>query len=260
MTNIVFNDDYAKGYDALYRDKDYRAEVDLIEAALGLAGRGVKLLDVGCGTGGHAIELARRGHAVTGIDLSAQMLVSARNKAEAELGVTSRPQFQEGDARSFTVGSKGETFDAAVMMFAVIGYLEHNEDVVSALRRIRTHLQLGGLFLCDFWWGPAVLTQRPGERVRIVEDAGDKLLRATRTSLDTSHNTADVHFELFRFSPNKGTVQSSETHRMRYFFGPELELLLQAAGLRLERLSQFMKLGEAPTDDSWNAMLVARAI
>jgi hypothetical protein len=105
-----------------------------------------------------------------------------------------------------------------------------------------------------------VLAQRPGERVRVVDDAGDKLLRATRTDLDTLRNTADVHFDLFRFAADRGTVQSSETHRMRYFFGPELELLLGAAGLRLEQLCQFMKLGEEPTDDSWNAMLVARAI
>jgi SAM-dependent methyltransferase len=255
----VFNDDYAKGYDALYREKDYRAEVNLIEAALGLAGRGAELLDLGCGTGGHAIELARRGHTVTGVDLSPHMLLSARRKAEAELEAARRPQFQQGDARSFSVG-EGSTFDAVVMMFAVIGYLNGNEDVVSALRRVRAHLRPGGLFLCDFWWGPAVLTQRPGERVRVVEEPGGKLLRATRTDLDTLHNTADVHFELFRFANDKGAVQSSETHRMRYFFGPELELLLQAAGLQLERLSQFMKLGEAPTDDSWNAMLVARAV
>lgn len=260
MTASVFRDDYAKGYDALYQEKDYRAEVDLIESALGLAGRSKNLLDVGCGTGGHAIELARRGHTVTGVDLSAQMLASARRKAEVELPAASRPQFHEGDARSFTVGLSEATFDAAVMMFAVIGYLERNEDVVSALRRVRTHLKTGGLFLCDFWWGPAVLTQRPGERVRVVDDAGDKLLRATRTELDTLRNTADVHFDLFRFSADRGTVQARETHRMRYFFGPELELLLSEAGLRMERLCQFMRLDAAPTDDSWNAMLVARAI
>lgn len=260
MSEGVFNDDYAKGYDALYREKDYRAEVDLIETALGLVGSGVKLLDLGCGTGGHAIELARRGHIVTGVDLSSHMLLSARRKAEAELDAARRPQFLQGDARSFSVGTEDTKFDAVVMMFAVIGYLNRNEDVVAALRRVRAHLQPGGLFLCDFWWGPAVLKQRPGDRVRVVEEPCGKLLRATRTDLDTLYNTADVHFELFHFAYDKGAVQSSETHRMRYFFGPELELLLETAGLRLERLSQFMESSQAPTDDSWNAMLVARAV
>lgn len=257
----VFDSAYAQGYDALYRDKDYTAECNLIEQAFSQEQplRTMRLLDVGCGTGGHAVELARRGHDVTGIDLSPHMLTTARRKAESALGANRPPRFVEGDARDFSLPGE-QPFDAAVMMFAVLGYLNRNPDVLSALRTIRRHLVPGGLFLCDFWWGPAVLTQRPGERVRVVEEGKGKLLRATRTDIDTLHNVADVHFELFRFSDTEPAAQSNETHRMRYYFGPELELLLEVAGFKLQQLSQFMKLGVAPTDNSWNAMLVAQAI
>jgi SAM-dependent methyltransferase len=69
--------------------------VDFIEAEIA-ADKQVHILDIGCGTGRHAIELARRGYRVTGIDLSANQLARAREKAVAE-GV--EPVFEQRDAR-----------------------------------------------------------------------------------------------------------------------------------------------------------------
>lgn len=257
----VFDIDYARGYDALYKDKDYKAECDLVEEAIALYGKQptARVLDVGCGTGGHAIELSHRGHAVTGIDISPHMLEAARQKTKFLQSVAHTPLFLEGDARTFTARDHGK-FDVAVMMFAVLGYLGSNTNVLDALKNIRAHLAEGGIFVCDFWWGPAVLSQRPGERVRIVPTNYGKLLRGTRTDLDTLNNIAHVNFELFHLSDTEPASQTSETHRMRYFFKPELELFLQTAGFRLERLSQFMHLDQQPTDNSWNAMLVGTAI
>ena len=55
-----------------------------------------------------------------------------------------------------------QTFDAAVMMFAVLSYQLSNQDVLSTLATVRRHLQVGGLFIADLWYGPAVLNERPG--------------------------------------------------------------------------------------------------
>jgi len=73
----VFGREYASVYDALYRNKDYEGEVDLIERILAEHGASGprRLLDLGCGTGNHALPLARRGHTVLGVDRSASMLV-----------------------------------------------------------------------------------------------------------------------------------------------------------------------------------------
>ena len=82
----TFGTDYAQQYDVLYQDKDYDAETDLLErvfAAHGLAGNAI--LDLGCGTGQHALRLARRGYEVTGVDRSPEMLSIARVKAEQTL-------------------------------------------------------------------------------------------------------------------------------------------------------------------------------
>src|SRR5207244_5704745 len=114
-----------------------------------------------CGTGNHALPLAQRGYEVLGVDRSEGMLARFREKA-AQLPdgtATCVP----GDVRSVELG---RTFDAVVMLFAVLGYQLGNADVLAALRTARRHLRPGGLFVTDFWYGPAVLSERPAERIK----------------------------------------------------------------------------------------------
>lgn len=257
----VFENAYANGYDALYQDKDYVAECDLIEAILQRAGALTtpsRILDIGCGTGGHAIELARRGHVLAGIDRSADMLDIARHKAEQLPQLIQRPRFFCADALDFDASAS--PFDAALMMFAVIGYLISNDALLAALANIAKHLKPGGVFIFDCWWGPAVLTQRPSERVRMVETPTGKLLRVARTQLDTLTCVAEVRFDLLHLHATRAHTESTELHNMRYFFGPELELLFSGAGLRLERLGRFPEWETRPDDTSWNVVGIARKL
>ena len=78
----VFNRAYADQYDVLYQEKDYESECAMIEEAFRRYSRiPVKsILDLGCGTGNHAIPMACKGYQVTGVDRSQQMLDRARSK------------------------------------------------------------------------------------------------------------------------------------------------------------------------------------
>ncbi|MDG3548327.1 class I SAM-dependent methyltransferase [Methanobacterium formicicum] len=84
-------------------------EVDFLESEIN-HDKSCKILDVGCGTGRHAIELTKRGYQVTGVDLSEKMLKRAREKA-AESGVGI--DFIQADARNLPF--QGE-FDLVVML------------------------------------------------------------------------------------------------------------------------------------------------
>src|SRR5215813_7646967 len=109
LVTEVFGRDYAGVYDAIYRKKDYQGEVDLIERILrrhGLDGHR-RVLDLGCGTGGHAVPLARRGHAVLGVDRSSAMLEVAREKVAAELPECT-VTFCRGDIRQLDLGQRFE--------------------------------------------------------------------------------------------------------------------------------------------------------
>lgn len=248
---------YAGEYDALYETKSYTAECDLIQDALGRYGASAPetVLDVGCGTGGHALELARRGYRVHGVDLSPDMLAIAQTKAAAS-AVSPAPRWTCADARTFDLG---ETFDAAIMMFAVVGYLTSNADVLAGLKSVRRHLPAGALFMCDFWYGPSVLSDRPTDRVKVIETGKSQTIRATSTTLDIPQHTADVSFRLWTSEGGHLSNETRELHRMRYFFPQEFSFFLDQAGFEMVSLSAFPSL-DTPLDDSqWNAFVVAKA-
>jgi SAM-dependent methyltransferase len=251
---------YSLAYDALYRDKAYVSECDFLEAAMKRYGSGGqrKILDLGCGTGAHAIELARRAYMVRGVDLSPDMLSIARAKcaAAASQGEQLDAEFVEGNIAVARVGSD---FDVAIMMFAVLGYINDLADLAAVLSNVRGQLRHEGLLIADFWYGPAVLTQRPGDRVRIFNLDGRRLVRATHTDLDTFAQVARVKFTLFDWNSEHGLQVNEELHQMRYFFAPELTYLCASAGLSIRALCAFPSLGEAATESTWNAALIAQA-
>jgi SAM-dependent methyltransferase len=252
----VFDRGYSSAYDILYWDKDYDAECLLLGQIFDRYGQGEirSVLDLGCGTGSHALRLARMGYRVTGVDLSPHMLSLAEEKAGAQgLSLT----LFQGDIR--TVRVEG-TFDAAVMMFAVLGYQTGNDDVLAALRNARRHLREGGLFVADLWYGPAVLAQRPGKRRLEIPVPGGMILRESVGELEVQQHLCRVHFRLQEVLSGRSVSVTEEDHQMRFFFPRELELFLTQAGFSLLRLGAFPELDRDPEETTWNAICVARAV
>src|SRR3989339_1496348 len=102
-------ENYAKSYDSECYVQGTIGEVDFIEKELGFD-KSKHILDIGCGTGRHSIELAHRGYKVTGVDLSRSQLESARKKAkDRNLEI----EFIEKDARELTFEN---SFDMAIMI------------------------------------------------------------------------------------------------------------------------------------------------
>lgn len=253
----VFDENYAKSYDALYEDKDYAKECDLIEAAGERYGfTRCRVLDVGCGTGGHALRLAARGYRVTGVEPAPAMLARA-TASPFDLGANPKPTWINADAASFTTAERHEI---AVLMFAVLGYFGGNEDSLRSLRNIRRHVIEGGILVCDFWYGPAVLSVRPTDRIRVKRAGAHELIRAASTQLDSRNHTASVTFKLWQIDSGRVEFATEEVHRMRFFFPLEIDLLLQSAGFKLESLSAFPSLDAPLTDETWNAVAVAKAV
>lgn len=102
-------ENYGRKYDHESFAQGTIGECDFIECELNF-NKDLKIIDIGCGTGRHSIELSRRGYPVTGIDLSESMLAKAREKARQN-GL--QIAFMQHDARHLPFRDQ---FDAAIML------------------------------------------------------------------------------------------------------------------------------------------------
>jgi len=253
-----FGSVYADCYDAIYQEKHYQAECDLIERLFKMYGDGqIKtVLDLGCGTGNHVLPLSMRGFEVIGVDRSESMLAQARKKAAQSLPAV-RDAFYQVDIRSVDLGRR---FDAVLMMFAVLGYQLENADIMGVFRAARRHLNPGGLLLFDVWYGPAVLLQRPSERVKIIPTSTGKIQRVASSELDTSRNVCTVRYHVSTFAAEQLVNEAEEEHTVRYFFPLELTLFLESTGFTCVRLGAFPELDMDPDEQTWNVLCAARAV
>jgi 2-polyprenyl-3-methyl-5-hydroxy-6-metoxy-1,4-benzoquinol methylase len=125
-------EDYARKYDQECFTQGTQGECDFIEKEIHFD-KSLRILDVGCGTGRHSIELSKRGYQVTGIDLSESQLVRAREKAsEQNLSI----DFLRHDARNLPFRAE---FDAAIMLceggFSLMETDEMNFEILKNVTR-----------------------------------------------------------------------------------------------------------------------------
>lgn len=247
--------DYAYYYNAFYQDKDYKAEAMQIDRLLKKYGNNIeKVINYGCGTGKHDIELTKLGYRCAGIDLSALMIDIARQNVKKEGMLI---DFSVVDIRSY---KPCEKYDAVISLFHVMSYQNKNKDIINAFTAARKALDKGGLFLFDCWYGPGVLSDKPVVRVKKVEDEKNKLIRIARPVMYDKDNVVDVNYEVLVINKETGEAQTiNETHSMRYFFRPEVELLLEKAGFELVDSLDCQTLEET-SYDSWTSYFVARVV
>jgi SAM-dependent methyltransferase len=117
-------------------------EVDFAVSALKLKKRAA-VLDLCCGTGRHAIELARRGYKVTGLDFNAEYLETAARKAAAA-GL--KIELVKGDMRRIPFENR---FDGAVNLFASFGYFDNDAENFKVFSSLARSLKPGGRFLLE---------------------------------------------------------------------------------------------------------------
>jgi SAM-dependent methyltransferase len=254
----IFETGYADTYDIVYRDKDYAREVEAIGRLLERYKTGAikSALDLGCGTGRHAILLARSGLDVVGIDQSDAMLEHARKLAQ-ESNAANSPTFVRGDVRDFDAG---RTFDAALMMFNVLGYMTGNDDLLAALRSVRRHVRDGGLFVFDIWYGPAVAAHPPTDRIKEFKSPAGDMIRLATGKLYPQESRYDVSIRLITIDNNAVTSDTAESHPVRYFFPLEIDLALRQTRFRMAAIQQFPNVDEKPDMQTWPAVVVAIAV
>lgn len=248
---------YSNYYDILYQNKDYAAEAKHVDEILQKCLPGAQsILEFGCGTGAHAVHLIKKGYVIHGVDVSETMLARAeKNKKKLDPSLSRHLSFSIGDIRNVRLKS---TFDAVIALFHVISYLPKNEDIQAVLSTVKSQLKKGGIFFFDCWYGPAVLTEKPEMRMKHFENDRYKIIRKAEPKMLANANIVEVKYKLLAEEKTNGRIEKiEETHRMRYFFKPEIEMFLSLAGFQLVEFFEWMTCLE-PELNTWNVCFVGQ--
>ena len=249
----VFGLSYAKIYDLLYEEKPYQEESNYIHRLIQKHRPGAsRMLELGCGTGNHAEHLAKFNYDIVGIDASSHMIALAQEKAIEGPG---KINFDEDDICSFR--SK-EKFDIVISLFHVMSYLTQDQDLSNAMKTAAQNLLPSGLFIFDFWYGPAMTMDRPKASVRRVENEKFSVTRHTYpTFLQKDHQ---IEVKMVSSIENKSTKEMqkiAEKHLMRYLFLPEIKKYLEVAGFDLIESKSWLT--DRPlSEKNWYGLVVAQ--
>jgi SAM-dependent methyltransferase len=255
---VTMFEESARYYDRFYADKNYAAEVEYVDQLIQQHAPGARaLLDLGCGTGRHAIEFAERGYTILGIDRSGDMLARAQDqKAQLPSRVRSRLAYHHDDIRALRLDRR---FDCVVALFHVVSYQTSNEDLIATLTTAKTHIQMDGVFVFDCWYGPGVLTDPPGVRLKRLQQGPSRLLRIAEPVLHFNQNLVDVRYSFIVAGGPGECSEFHETHTMRYYFAPELSLALEMTGFKLVALAEWMT-GREPDNRTWSVLVIAQSV
>ncbi len=212
----VFDEDFLRTLPFMTAEQTTR-EADFIRDSLSLP-KGGEVLDVGCGYGRHALELAQQGFCLTGLDLSLPMLIHAADHAQRRgLSVN----FVHADMREMTYSGQ---FDAAYCMLSSFGYFDEETNLRVATAICRA-LKPGGRFLLDIINRDYIVGDLPSR----VWWEGDGCV--VLEEVDFNYHTSRV---LIRRSVVFGNGRQSEQEiSLRAYSLHEVGKLLRQAGLRV---------------------------
>jgi SAM-dependent methyltransferase len=240
----TFGKTYSKYYNLLYKDKNYLEEYTYIRELLEKHGNGnnKNILDIGCGTGKHLSFFKKDGYAVSGVDVSENMICEARKYLQQEENLLCCK------ASEFKFNKKFETI---ISLFHVMSYQTENDELEKVFQNVSEHLEDGGLFIFDFWYGPAVLSDPPVVKIKRLEDDEVKITRITEPVMRYNENIVDVNFEvLIEYKRTHLLERLYETHKMRYLFLPEIEIFAKNTGFHIIDFYEWMS-KESLSNDTW---------
>ncbi len=242
-------------YDALFTNKDYAAEVASLKRLHSQWGAGLAgpILEIGCGTGSHTMEIAKWGRPMTAIDIDSDMVAKTAQKLRdgAIDNVTLRHcPVEQLDQHDFSL---------ATAMFNVVTYLGDGAALSSFLGAIAKRLSSGGILIFDCWNGVAALRSPPGSKESSVM-VGEKSISCSLTSTtDLFAQKTRLTYEI-EVRDRTGELLESGKHAFMQTLWTPMQIMdaMQLAGLETCAATPLHDQSRHAGHDDWKIMFVGR--
>ena len=237
-------------YDLFYEDKDYAKEADYISKKLkenNVCGK--SLLELGCGTGRHALNLTKLGYEIVGIEQSQSMIDSSKEIKNFKC--------IQGDIRNIKLNKK---FDSIISLFHVISYQITNQSLDAVFKTAYDHLNRSGIFLFDVWYAPAVIHLMPNIRVKKISNGSNTITRIAEPEMILNKNQVNVKYTFYDMNNSSEKLRvTEETHQMRFFSVPEIEYVANRIGFQVLNVEEFLT-SKKPSLETWGVCFILKKI
>ncbi|MYD10919.1 MAG: class I SAM-dependent methyltransferase [Chloroflexi bacterium] len=214
------------------------------------------ILDIGCGTGRVLLHLARAGHTVHGIDSNRAMLNRLDAKLERLPQLRHLVSYVHGDILDFHWERK---FGLILLTYNALMHFHEQETQLALLNRLRTGLADGGRLVIDLPnAAPAFAAEDTDaltfERSFLDRETGHLVMLQSLTHLDRAAQILTVEWIYDEMDGSGAVRRLIAPHKLRYFFMPELRLLLDRAEFTVKAV--YGDPDEAPYDADSERMIV----
>jgi len=237
---------YAKYYDKIYLDKPYEEESKYISRIL--KKKNLRILEVGCGSGEHALKFNNLGYKITAIDSSKQMILIAKKKSQ-------KIKFLNRDGLYYR--SK-EKFDAIILLFHVINFFKTLKELKYFFITASYNLKKDGLLICDFININALKKFPPAKEIKTVILKKElSLVRKTFPSFNKSTGIFTIKFEILIYKLKLLIDNFFEIHRLRLHTIDEMK---KSYGnyFKQPRIYKWLTFNKLQENIDWNATLVIK--
>lgn len=219
---ISMYNEFAYLYDNLINDVEYKAWADYYFKIFRRYGLKPHLgLDLGCGTGNLTVELAKRGMEMTGVDLSEDMLMVAREKSEG-MDIL----YLNQDMTEFELYG---TVDFIVSSLDCVNYITDKRDLLKVFKLVNNYLDPGGLFIFDINTSYK-LENVIGNNTFVIEN--EDVFCTWQNEYDKKRKICDFYLTFF-CKDDKGYARFDEQHSERAYEIEEIKALIETSGMKL---------------------------
>ncbi len=211
---------YAKYYDLLYSNKSYKKETTYIEKIINkYAGKKLNILELGCGSGGHAFELKKKGHNITALDTSKKMIEIANKK-----NLKNEIEFIQKDLKKYISNKK---YDVVILLFHVVNFLKQKKELKILSINSYKNLKENGIIIFDFINLNGVISDKPKKKIKVIKNKDLKIIRKTRPFFFKNKKLFNVEFEMIINKRNKLIEKFYETHRLKLHTLDDIKIIFK---------------------------------
>ena len=249
MSNLFY-----KYYDILFTSKDYEEEVfkSLEIAKKYLNHEPKNILEIGCGTGSHTLELAKLNIPITSIDVDQEMITRCREKIK-ENNISNVEIY---DKRIQDLDLKD--FDICFSLFNVVTYIPKFNELVSFFNAIYNSLSDDSVYIFDCWNGSAAVLDTPKGKEYSVKNNNEEINCKLESNTDFINQKTTLRYNL-RVTKENGEVIEDKYDLDQYLWTPnQIKDALGLAGFTKFECYENFNLNEVATDKHWKIMFVCQ--